>query len=477
MNFFLLKYRRIAYYFILFISIYYVAFPLLQKGIFLSQDELILNYWSWRCDLNNLFHFLPTAKHDDRPTGWLAINLIYELFGANHRMQLVSILIIHWVNSLFVFRIAQKILKVEFISFLCAFLFACLYPANSAILYIGAIFDIMCGFFILLSFIMFIEYASVPSKAFSVLCYFIALRAKEMAFAMPFVLAFYYLATECLEVSLKSIFKIVKQIWPFLMVLVLIAVIYVKVGKVGGKILPSTHPYFMEFDFRTFYRLINHYMSRLSWIPEQFHPASLLAIIAITGIIFRQKILLATIFSLIAILTPVLFYPNHIFDLYMYTPSIFFAILVGSLLKIMYVFSNNFMRLEMVNTRRLIKLVIIASVVVLTSASVHSREYQEKMRGELAIRKPLAILASTILLKYSAVKNNSTFYISGLPNVGVNQGPNWPEITHLIRIVCRNKTLNAVTDNVAHNIKDKYIADKGSKIFLTWHNGHFSNEE
>ena len=446
---------------VLLAAIFYIPRQLFANGLSFHADEITLNYWSWRNDWQLMLRVFPTGQHDDRPIGMLFINLLYELFGFNYRLQLCAILFIHYINSILLFKLSNKVIDKKYISIIIVLVFALHYPANSATYYIGAIFDVLCCTFMLLTIICYLGISGKifdASKIFSVLFFYLSLRSKEMTLLLPISLILLDLTikTKSQNFSIKNIF--IKNL-PYLMVSMLVGCIVFVNGLYGGVQLIPTDRYYMDFSFNTCMVVFNHYFSLLSWIPEDKYPFGIFLFLLAAGLCVRNKILLWACLSFFLILFPVLFFKNRIPDIFLYVPHVFFSIGCGCLINLI------FNKIKNINY----ELVVIVCVFVMLSLTFSSKKYSDKINNEITNRRFVGSLI-LFLTKKTHIEDNTKLYMTNVPIFYMRKGKSW-HLTNIINIIYDNDTLSFFTDNNYQKLYNDYIAAAGSNIFLRYDYG------
>ena len=457
------KYQGICFALVLLVLVFYVPRQMFGNGLSFFGDEIFLNYWSWRVDWQLFVHVLPTGKHDDRPMGWLLINLLYELFGLNYRVQLFSILFIHYLNSLLLFKLSTKLFVNKYVAMIIALAFALHFPANSAALYIGAVFDLLCCTFMLASIIYYLDSDKSRINAsliVSLFFFYLSLRSKEMSLLLPVVL----LTSDLLFRDGNGplpVGGIIRNNLPFMLVSLLTLSIFLVNGRIGASLVTHSSPYYMDFSLMTCLLLFNHYFSLLTWIPEIYYPALIFIILLALAILLRHRVLLWSLAGFLLIISPVLFYKNHVFDIFLYLPHVFFSIMVGCLVDIVFGEVHG----------KLTGIVIVLCILSGLSLTFNSKMFKDKMRMEIDNRRSIDLLIDYLRDKYSQAAQYKNIYLAQMPDFYRKNGKNW-HLTNIYSLVYHDDTFSVYTDGSDDKLYHDYLLDKGSKIYLRYRNGY-----
>lgn len=160
----------------------------LVPGLFLWMDEIgnltrLLNPGDWLS-----ITILPKIIYNDRPAGFVIARLLFDAYGFDYLGQLHWFLLIHAANLVLGFLLFRR-LGIQKIAALAAIAcYGMLSTTAQAATYIGAVFDVTCSFFILCSILAFLN-ESHWMRSVSVVCFFLALRTKEIAIVLPILLA------------------------------------------------------------------------------------------------------------------------------------------------------------------------------------------------------------------------------------------------------------------------------------------------
>jgi tetratricopeptide (TPR) repeat protein len=132
-----------------------------------------------------------------RPLVSLSYMLDLQLWGARPAGFHTTNLLFHVLSSLTVYFILQAMLKDRWLAWLGALLFA-VHPIHTeSVTWISGRTDVMCGFFLFLSFLLYLYSRQREGWGYlvgSLVAFFLALLCKEMAVTLPAVIVLYALA-------------------------------------------------------------------------------------------------------------------------------------------------------------------------------------------------------------------------------------------------------------------------------------------
>jgi len=132
-----------------------------------------------------------------RPLSTLSYFLIYAIAELDPFYYHLASLILHTLNAILVYWLANLILQHRLLALMAGLLFACHPMLSEAVLCIDFNDDLLATFFFLLALISYIrietEYLSSSIKDYllALLCYFLGLLSKEMAITLPAVILLY----------------------------------------------------------------------------------------------------------------------------------------------------------------------------------------------------------------------------------------------------------------------------------------------
>ena len=164
------------------------------------EQNLFLRDWGSLPQIftTDLLHFAPIFKSNHyRPLQTLSYMFDYSLWQLNTFGYHLTNLILHILNAILIFSLANLISKDRRISLITSLLFI-IHPIHTeAVTYISGRADPLAGLFLLLAFIFFIKYSnySAPKRNLyytgSVFSFILALLSREMAIVFPILLLVY----------------------------------------------------------------------------------------------------------------------------------------------------------------------------------------------------------------------------------------------------------------------------------------------
>jgi len=459
--------------FLLLISVllfFYSSLGLMKEKMYFSQDELLLNYWT------NVSGFPPlnlfSTKHDDRPTGWALIYLLNRLNKNNYHIQLISILCLHLTNSFLLYILLKKRNINKVLSACGAIIFTHNFPANKSAFYIGAVFDITCCTFLLLSLIYYSN-KYIYKTSLSLIFYHISVRSKEMSIFLPF----YLLCSEFITKNTTTK-NFAKYISPFLIILLLCIASYATRDFFQINSFTDGNFYQLNFSFNTIGSNFIHYVRQI--IPDNNFILSVIILLYFIGLIQLNRNLIISIVGFVLFLLPVLAYKYHRADYFLYVPNIFFSMAIiysinsksrDCLLKLNFFSKLNLFTLNTSSFARMpIYLIIISLFFQNLSPNSSLNKY---LSNEIKTREPLAILNTYIKNNFSYIKPETKFYLKGIPNISENETDTWHIMGYVLGLITDNKFMVVFTDNVFSNLEEKYLLDSAPKIFLEYQYGNY----
>lgn len=163
-------------------------------------ENSFIKSWNYLPKLftTELYHFVPTTQSNYyRPLQTLSYMFDYSLWQLNVPGYHLTNLIFHILNATFIFSLVNLISKDRRLSLAVSLLFI-VHPIHTeSVSYISGRADLLVGFFLLLSFILFIKYSHYPppKRSFcyvgSVISFILALLSKEIAIVFPILLLVY----------------------------------------------------------------------------------------------------------------------------------------------------------------------------------------------------------------------------------------------------------------------------------------------
>jgi hypothetical protein len=239
----------------------------------------------------------------------------FELFGFNYRPQLVFLLSIHFANLVLGFSLFRRLGTSLLASLAALCVFATLFPVVQTATYLGAIFDVLCLFFILTSILAFLS-RKPGAAALSALLFFLALRTKEFAIVLPVLL----LAIAYFE-------KTLRRLWIHLAIWAVFLVQYAVLIRQMIATLAPGNPYTIRADLPTVLTSFSYFTSLIC--HQEGNPGRAYLILALvltmTGyaIYRRRGWILWALAAYALTLLPVAIIPGNRAQFYVYAPAFF----------------------------------------------------------------------------------------------------------------------------------------------------------
>lgn len=149
----------------------------------------------------HLADYLPWAKVAHRPLGRDSITLLLRIFGEDHEKILGSLLALHIINSFLLWKVVKVVDRRWWIATSSAVFFLVSINAFLPVYWPGAIFDLLCVTFLLISVIALLFSENVSSKWIkallllsNVLFFIFAAKAKESALMAAIPIAFLFIS-------------------------------------------------------------------------------------------------------------------------------------------------------------------------------------------------------------------------------------------------------------------------------------------
>ncbi|HSR05904.1 MAG TPA: hypothetical protein VLM42_02030 [Bryobacteraceae bacterium] len=424
----------------------------LQPGLFMILDE-IGNLHMFPVGLTwNSITILPHFAYNDRPVGFALERWWFEIFAFDYRSQLLCLLSIHFANLLLAFFLMRRIgaSALATLAALCAF--ATLSTTAQTATYIGAIFDVLCLFFILATTLAFLS-KKPGAAAFSALLFFLALRTKEFAIVLPVLL----LAIAYYERTLRRLW-IHLSIW---------AVFLIQYALLIRRMIPSTpagNPYTIHADPRTILTSFLYFTSLI--FHEEAHPRRAAAILLLVGAMalyaaYRRRGWIVWNLAAYALtLLPVTIIPGNRAQFYVYAPALFLLFAAALTLE-------DLIGLLTTNQRTRWVTVAAATAVVLLSVVLFQKGpyFKNRIAFTLFQRRSAQRTASdlTTLLPHLAPDSQLLLYQGGNVSWLLFPGP-----CDYLNLPLRRQAYNCILSNTPDDARQQYAAQKPPKYYLVY---------
>jgi hypothetical protein len=295
----------------------FLAFALL----FLAANRAAYKNWFSDDDLDNLFmtreqvpysefargFFSPKlAEFNFRPTGHVVYKFFSEHAGLSFAPWIVFLHTVHLINCWLIWVVLRRLgappVSAAIGTFVFGFHMACFYAWWQPMY----IFDVLCGTFLLLSLYAYLRGWLIPSLVF----FWTAYKAKELAVALPAVLLAY-------EHMLGG--RRWKRVIPY----ALIAASFTIQGVLTNA--KTDNDYTLRFSSAAVWKTFSFYSSKIFLIP--FAGAVLIPL----AFIVKDRTVRFGHISIALLMGPLWFLPGRLYSVYLYVPLIGLAIAVSAL--------------------------------------------------------------------------------------------------------------------------------------------------
>jgi hypothetical protein len=269
--------------------------------------------------------FWPQWVYNDRPVGSLFITAVYRLFGLDNVAFNRVWIGLHLLNTLLVFALGLRLLGSVTVAMAAAYAFGNWGTSTAAPTWVASIFDLLGNTLILASFLTYLSDRR-PVRWMSPVFYFLAVRTKETAILLPALLLLHLLLTTPREKWRRDV---VARLGCHFGVLAALTTTYgyLFLTQSHGRLRPD-EAYYLRFDLFTFASGGSYYfhemLYRLGRPPLPILAAAVLLVVLVVA--RRGNVVLLGAAGFLLFLLPVIFLPNHRDVLYLYVPSVFFAL-------------------------------------------------------------------------------------------------------------------------------------------------------
>ena len=300
-----------------------------------------------------LFRLFPQATYNDRSMGDVLVKALYTLFGLEPQGYHVVFVAIHFFNCYLIYKIMKIVLfdKYQEKAYLGAVIATGvfgIYPVSlMAPSWIAAEFDVICMPLYLLAIYCFLQYIAKEKKnlwyaAGVIICYYLALRSKEMAITLPVLFVMYELYRKWTK---DRTYKVSKLSW----VTVVIMILYFGMIISGEKLpdMNENHPYYQSFNpidmlivaIKYLFFYFDWGTGNFSFI--EFSKNSVVGVVLFIGIVIysvfkcikdKEFGLILSIICIGIALAPVLPMVNTQHRLYFYMPSMYIGLMFALVL-------------------------------------------------------------------------------------------------------------------------------------------------
>ncbi|HWE51051.1 MAG TPA: hypothetical protein VG273_14760 [Bryobacteraceae bacterium] len=437
-----------------------------RPGLMLVTDEI-----------NNLTRFLgaswftvvqpiPHALYNDRPAGFALEGLLFDLFGFNYTRQLAVFLTLHFASCAMAFALFRKLGLNIFLCLTAVGVYGSLNTTAQTATFIGAVFDVLCLFFILGSMLTLLAHwrgSWSMGQALSAFLFFMALLSKEFAVVVPILLALLLLADQR-----SGIKALLRRLWPHLVIGV---AFLLRFAYLAPKMMRETgpgDPYRMDLRLSTVLHAFAYYTSwmlnaELMRRGKQYIVAGLILLgILIGGIILRNARIYFALAAYILLLLPVALIPGIRAPYYLYAPQLF-------LIFAAFLLMDGILKSVVPPGRHWIAAAALA-VVCLAVATPYERgrHFLDNANFVLGARAETARSAKDVLAQFGPVPAGSHVY--------VNRGTRTPWLFQagpcaFLQVLNRQRGITCVMDGSPSALQTLYAQDKGPKFYVDYQPG------
>jgi hypothetical protein len=307
---------------VLLVLLFWIANRAAYKGYF-HGDDLDNLAWNQYVTLDTYLRGILSPWFDRsnfRPTGHFFFFVMRRYADLSYPAYVAVIQVIHILNAWWVWRLLRRleISTQAAVAGVVVFLFhAATFAAYWMPMYI---FDLLCGTFCILSVLSFIN----RRYLWSLLAFWLAYKAKEVAIMLPVVLLGYKLMVdgEGLRPLLRRERRVDRE-WLWLVPFFLISLVF---GLQALQRNTGTRDaYTLKVTGDSVWQLIQFYGPKLFGSLWLFGAA---LVVAIAG--HRDRRFWWALCSAVLLALPLLALPNRVFAVYLYVPVVFVAIAMGS---------------------------------------------------------------------------------------------------------------------------------------------------
>ena len=341
--------NRYIIYVVLFLSFVSVAWVINKKNGLIFDDYSSIKQAIFT-DYPGLFTLLPEAKYNDRPVRLIVVKVLHQIFGLQTSGYYLIFVLIHLLNVLLAFIVAKKLFLLLgsqqsiLLAAISSGIFGILPTSHLAVAWISATADLFCLTFLLLSIFSFLKYLESENYRifYGIVCigfYVIGLRTKEMILPLPIIIG---VLEQTIRISKGLKFRIS---WPISVMIIWMVVYAFILFRMESNITIPGSPYYQSFSikdmginlikyFALYFDPLNGDFTFKTFSPSTYIGVFIFLIFVIASMISsvasKNKVLLGAMLMLIGSLVTVLPMVNMQHRLYLYVPSFFMGLTIGS---------------------------------------------------------------------------------------------------------------------------------------------------
>jgi hypothetical protein len=409
---------------------------------------------------------IPVVVYNQRPAGFALERLLFDLFGFDYTRQLICFLALHFANCIMAFALFRRLGLHVLLCLAAVGVYGSLNTTVQTATYIGAIFDVLCLFFILGSMLTLLWHRR-GATILSAFLFFMSLLSKEFAVVVPIPLALLVLSDLPESSWRKSFRAIVRRLWMHFIIGSAFVLRYLYLTPAMIRTIDPHDPYRMDLRLSTVLRSFANYTAFMFNAEnirraKQYILAGLILLgILIGGIVLRRLAVLFGLVSYVLMLLPVTLIPGIHSPFYLYAPQLFliFAafLVMDGILRALYRSDG----------QRWIASAVIATVCLAVATPFErGRHFLDDANFSRMLRSTAAQSAKDVFAQFGAVPAGAHVY--------VNHGDVTPWLFQagpcdFLKVVNRQTTITCVMDGSPAVLQNLYTQDKGPKFYVDYH--------
>lgn len=437
-----------------------------SDDLFFWADEITVidlphsqSYWQ-------IWTFLPKSVYGSRPLGLLFNKLLFDLFGWNYQAHLYGFVFIHALNTLLAYLIMARVLDSRLYAYAGCLLYAAWFPALATVFFVGAAFDLLSAFFMLLSIALFMR-PGFSRTLLSVAAYYLSMRAKEAAITVPVILSIYLWSTVDFRWTWQAIWSIVKRCAGHYGILLIYLVAYARLSHIHPGSVDSS--YRLEFTDAVFFHGLSYYVKTLCYsiAPTTLHGLCFALAVA-ASLFWRWKPGIVGGLGFVLSLHPVIFLAQHQeFALYLYGPYFFFVLMIGGAIQLI----GNALQVRLRFPPLLVSVLVVVSALAYDWVGLRSNYTKSQIAFSIHARQPMARIHRLLRQELPSVPAGSRFYISGLPNDLMPAYRFYTEGAKLLRLMYSDPSIECEMEGADGKLYAQFEHQRGPAFFIDYRDG------
>ena len=282
-----------------------------------------------------ILHLFPEWIYNDRPLGIAVERLLFDMHGLRYAAQLRYFLAIHFANLAMAFFLYRRLRLSTPLSIAVVGLAGSVTPTAATATYLGAVFDVLCLFFLLGSTLTLFGNTRQRQVA-SALLFLLALRTKEIAIMAPLIFTVLVLYRIPWRGFGQAAAGAARALWLHYLIAIVFAIRYSSFLPRMRASVPASDPYYLDVRLGTAVKSLAYYTGCIFGIDEFLsrHSAAVVlgfAAVLVYALLRRSGGIVFGIAAYLLLLLPVLFLGTMRSLYYVYGPQ-FFLVLAACLL-------------------------------------------------------------------------------------------------------------------------------------------------